>query len=92
MLYRKIVNNGEGIRNFQDLVDYYHDIKLGPLVRKRRDRKKFYRSDEYRDAITEAYKPERLKRIGYFNQLHFGSRKVSSEIKFRKEINFLKSF
>jgi len=91
MLYGKVVNNGEGIRNLEDIKKYYNDIILNPLVRKRKERKQFYRSHLYKDAREEMFRPERLERIGYF-KLDFG--KSNSILKklnlLKKEINYLR--
>ena len=90
MLYGKQVNNGEGIRNLEDIKNYYNDIKLGPLVKKRKQRKEFFKSDLYKKSIEEAYRPERLKARGDFNKLDFGKKRNNALKSVIKEISYLR--
>jgi len=94
MLFRKEVNNGEGIRNLEDIKNYYRDIKISPLVRKRKERKEFFKSDLYKKSIEEAYSPERLKARGVFNKLDFGKKRNKGHLislkKLNNEISYLK--
>ena len=87
---RDLPNNGEGIRNLEDIKNYYNDTKLGPLVIKRKQRKEFFKSDLYKKSIEEAYRPERLKARGDFNKLDFGKKRNNALKTVINEISYLR--